>query len=138
MQYSMLNVALFLVVVTGWTAVWVYCRVAAHGRARRHAEWTAMAAGMCQLDAELDRAWAVEVRQRRRGRRRSRHVRSCGRSAGPGESQHTGRMSPRLPAKRGPKHAFLGNVCPASRLTSHPRFLLRLVHLVREVITHTA
>jgi hypothetical protein len=65
-HFSALNLALCAAVVAGWAAVGWYCMRCARRRARHRAEWARAAAGLRDLDAELDGVWAAELRRIRR------------------------------------------------------------------------
>ena len=60
------TVALLALIVTGWAAVAVYWCRALHRRRQRREEWEATAAGLRDLEAELDQVWAAEHLRRRR------------------------------------------------------------------------
>jgi hypothetical protein len=62
-HFSALNLALCAAFGAGWAAVGWYCWRCARRRARQHAEWAGAAAGLRDLDAELDRVWAAELRR---------------------------------------------------------------------------
>jgi hypothetical protein len=60
---SVLSLALCAAVAAGWAAVGWYCLRCARRRARYRAEWVRAAAGLRDLDAELDHVWATELRR---------------------------------------------------------------------------
>ncbi len=57
MHVSLLNGILLAIVVMGWGTVGFYCLRASRRAARFEARWAAMAQGLRDLDAELDRVW---------------------------------------------------------------------------------
>ena len=59
------TVALLVPIVIGWAAVAGYWYVAVRRRRQRDAEWEATAAGLRDLDRELDQVWANERLRRR-------------------------------------------------------------------------
>ena len=60
------TVALLALIVTGWAAVAVYWFRALRRRRQRREEWEATAAGLRDLEAELNQVWATEHLRRRR------------------------------------------------------------------------
>jgi hypothetical protein len=63
---SALSLALCTAVAAGWAAVGWYCWRCPRRRARYRADWARAAAGLRDLDAELDALWAAELRRIRR------------------------------------------------------------------------
>jgi hypothetical protein len=61
-----MTVAVLVPIVIGWAAVAGYCYVVMHRRRQWRAEWEAAAAGLRDLDRQLDRVWASERLRRRR------------------------------------------------------------------------
>lgn len=61
-----MTVAVLVPIVIGWAAVAGYCYAVMRRRRQRRAEWEAAAAGLRDLDRELDRLWAREQLRRRR------------------------------------------------------------------------
>jgi hypothetical protein len=61
-----MTVAVLVPIVIGWAAVAGYWYVVMHRRRQRRAEWKAAAAGLRDLDRELDRVWASKRLRRRR------------------------------------------------------------------------
>lgn len=59
------TVAVLMPIVIGWAAVAGYWYVVMLRRRQWRAEWEAAAAGMRDLDRELDRVWERERRRRR-------------------------------------------------------------------------
>lgn len=68
MHASLLNAILIAVTLIGTAAVAGYWHLGARRRGRRHAQWRAVADALVELDSDLDRVWASEVRQYRPGR----------------------------------------------------------------------
>ncbi len=62
-HFSALSLALCIAVTAGWSAAAWYCLRCARQRARDRAEWARAAAGLRDLDDELDRLWAAELRR---------------------------------------------------------------------------
>jgi hypothetical protein len=60
---SVLSLALCAAVAAGWAAAGWFCLRCDRRRARYRAEWARAAAGLRDLDAELDQVWAVELRR---------------------------------------------------------------------------
>jgi hypothetical protein len=68
MQDILVNAILITSVVIGAAAVISYWGLAASRRQRHRAQWHAVADAFVELDSELDRVWASEVRRRESGR----------------------------------------------------------------------
>jgi len=62
-HFSALSLVLCVAVMAGWAAAGWFCLRCARRRARYRAEWTRAAAGLRNLDDELDRLWAAELRR---------------------------------------------------------------------------
>ncbi|MGH3169514.1 MAG: hypothetical protein ACRDN0_27000 [Trebonia sp.] len=66
MHASLLNAILIAVTLIGTAAVASYRHLSARRRGRRHAEWRAVADALVELDSDLDRVWAREIRRQYR------------------------------------------------------------------------
>jgi hypothetical protein len=67
-QSSVLTLIACTPILVAWLAVFGYRSRATRRRRREQAEWTWLAAGLSELDAELDRAWTDEQDRIRRYR----------------------------------------------------------------------
>jgi len=62
-HFSALSLMLCVAVMAGWAAAGWFCLRFARRQARYRAEWARAAAGLRDLDDELDRLWAAELRR---------------------------------------------------------------------------
>jgi hypothetical protein len=55
-------------ILAGWLAVHAHRYLSGRRERRENAEWAQLAAGLAELDADLDRTWAAEQERMRRYR----------------------------------------------------------------------
>jgi hypothetical protein len=55
-------------ILLGWLAIYAYRYLAGRRGRRENAQWVQLTAALAELDAELDRTWAVEEERIRRYR----------------------------------------------------------------------
>jgi poly-beta-1,6-N-acetyl-D-glucosamine biosynthesis protein PgaD len=57
MHVSSFIILVCAVVLVGWSAIWLRCRVSERRRRARQAEWEELARHYSDLDRELDEVW---------------------------------------------------------------------------------